>query len=1259
MSTERTQPKTLPIQLKIPRLKIGIIEKKMKEEIDLNESDLLRKSGHPQSPTDFSSFSQTSKTLRSINRINREHLKDFLSADRKRNLIIAKTCRDVSHLKDKHQIIKNIVKLPDLSGGKAATQVLPISPEHLKKFIYSVEKLGLPAASPRGIMTGLGCSKEKCLEKVVSTNVNNVSFQESLEQFKLKIKTDPTNVTAPKTPQPKFLDSILAEKKTVEKEDPFVYLGSPTGRQEVQNLKEWFAYMQENHLNKLLDQKLLSEIGEDEKADKFEIADVILKTGLREIVRQVSVYCVERGELLSIIVERYLDYWKICCSLLEDDIKRLKEEYTKEIERLTANGKEKDKAYNAKILELGKENAIILAASNSKDIEISRLRENIRRFKAERAYRMKKDFEHYTSAIRKFQEELKESDLNPENVKTGKSKVFIMQKLDEAQRIVSKLKLKKEYNDALTIVDSEENVAWIDQDMIDDDIEEPYKDEEVQVEFVKETEEKQTMTFWYVLDKSMETDEIDLGYRTDSHEILVLGDENNYSFVADGQENHSDSVMLDELKPNIETGNTEAEDSQDSSASSSSLIKTKKTKKKKISIIIDKDTLNVLSSKTQPYIRTGHERRSLSVIPSNPPNPGNDNIIQVDTSHDISIKSRETPSRGSVYPGKKNWNSEKRKRKNRESQTEGLLEEEMKNKEIMELMINDREEYLNAVQKEIMLQKNEINKLKLEADRYRTFIHEISQQNPEEAKHLYEKIEKDVEKLKEKGYVPSDVDFNAWKAGYYTGFDNGHFEGKILGEELGFERGMLESGLNPRLNSSTLDISNSTEGNEAPKDILKVKERKTKRRPSIMITDEGDGRKAKRTVTKIMEFNFQKREPKTQPEKKIHMGPKLLQHFLHKSMDYVKNFGKISRKMLVKSISFIYSCAIAKYKTGELVDSLAEFAYDELFSKYGLKKVADKKYLEIISTLLKYPDSIKISTFTRLLGIGNKIGLTDYAKPKLSLMFYISSIVIILKSKVGIIVGFDDTSEYQMIPTIRATECIREKFNDLVSQNQIQRIISLVEKQSQPDPKKVNKNGVIDQDILLDIMLSEYEKYEAGIVSALNVVFDGFSIISKVVYINKLDLVLITRYISPHKFSLLVSKDENNKEIFTPAFISLCQNDDEEEEDEIHIEKVINFCIEKAICSPADLENYLGGEVTKNRLFNFIDQSKGENTDILMKILKSKSSSEMPNSFERNWLERMQYFTDQIDQKQPKALYCSWKLITDELSRLNNELPKL
>ncbi|CAG9327564.1 unnamed protein product [Blepharisma stoltei] len=1254
------------VQLKIPPLNMGWTEKKPKPESLSYDHDSMKKisHSHAQSTLDFSSFSQ-SKTMRSINRVNREQLKDFLSVERKAGLIAAKSCRDVSHLKDEHQLSKHNVKLPDLAGNKSVTQVLPISPEHLKMFINSTDKLGFPATSPRGIMNGLGCSKEKCLEKVMGDTESTSSFQDSLDQFKSKIKA---KSLIQKSSQSKFLDSVLTQKKIVQKEDPFIYLGSPSGRQEVQNLNEWYNYMQENYLNKFLDQKILSEMGEEEKNDKFEIADVILKTGLREIVRQVSVHCVERGELLSVIAERYLDYWKICCSLLEDANKKIKEDLTKEIDKLHAIIKEKDRMYNQKILELGRENAFIQASSNIKDIEINRLHENIRKFKAEREYRMKKDFEHYTNAIRKFQEELKESEFNNSDyVKTGKSKVFIMQKLDEAQKIVSKLRLRKDFNDAMTIVDSEEGVAWIDQDMLDEEIEEPYKDEEIQVEICKETEDKETMTLRDMVNRSMETDEIeyheyheemprieDQGeeeeYQEEAQEIMILENDENNSFLID-----EDGPEIIEIKQDVETVNTETEEaeiSQDSSDSSRSIIK------EKIKKTTDKGKLN--NAPQQINFQRGMRRSStvLGTISKS----ALDNINHAEISFNPKSKIRADSTNGYIYPSEnKKWLSETKKRKNRECQTEGLLDEDIKNKEIIELMISDREELLKKVQKEILTNKNELNKLRLEADRYRTFIHEISQQNPEEAKHLYEKIERDVEKLKEKGYIPEELDFSSWKAGYYSGFDNGHFEGKILGEEIGFERGMTEGGSNPQLNSSILDISNSTtEENGIPKELLlKAKERKGKRRPSVMVAEEVETRKNKRATTKIMEFTFNKREPKTQADKKIHMGPKLLEHFLSKSLERIKNFGKISRKMLTKNLSYIYSCAIAKLKTGELMDSLAEFAYDELFGKYGLKKVADKKYLEIVSTALKYPDSIKISTFARLMGIGSKIDLIDFSRPKLSFIFYISSISNIFKSKAGIIVGYDDSSEYQMIPSIRATECIKEKFNDLTSQSQIQRIIAAVEKLSQPDPKKVNKSGVIDQDVLLEIMLSEYEIYQSGIVSALNVIFDGLSVANKVVYINKADLVLITRYISPHKISLLVNKDENNKETYSQALVNLCQNDEEEEDEEVHIDKVINFCIEKTICSPNDLENYVGGEVTRNRLFNFFEDSKNENMNILMKILKNKAAFGMSSSFERSWIERIQYFSDQINKKQPKALYCAWKLITDELARLNGELQSL
>lgn len=146
--------------------------------------------------------------------------------------------------------------------------------------------------------------------------------------------------------------------------------------------------------------------------------------------------------------------------MLEEEISKIRDDFSKESEGLNSIIKEKDKDYSQKVLELRKENAVIQANLNVKDNEINRLRDNIRKYKAERGYRMKKDLEIYNNAIKKFKKELKETEFeNQDRVKTGKSRVLISQKIDEAERIVSKLKLKVSTRDAVTIVDRSENIA--------------------------------------------------------------------------------------------------------------------------------------------------------------------------------------------------------------------------------------------------------------------------------------------------------------------------------------------------------------------------------------------------------------------------------------------------------------------------------------------------------------------------------------------------------------------------------------------------------------------------------------------------------------------------------------------------------------------------------------------------------------------------------------------------------------------------------
>jgi hypothetical protein len=207
--------------------------------------------------------------------------------------------RDVSHLQD------IIAKLPTerdrnykevIVGMQDSNYFLSTDIRYLQKLLHNSDELGIPVTTNHfGMTERLNCKKESCIDK---------AFQQT---NKFKSQT-PSPVRSPRIDGEKFIDKILKPETTPDKKPrlKFVSLGNPTGRQDVENLKKWLAYMQEEYLAGIDDS-----INDRVDEEKQEMVYTIYFTTLKELIRQVSVHCVERGGLLQDTIEKLTRHWSL------------------------------------------------------------------------------------------------------------------------------------------------------------------------------------------------------------------------------------------------------------------------------------------------------------------------------------------------------------------------------------------------------------------------------------------------------------------------------------------------------------------------------------------------------------------------------------------------------------------------------------------------------------------------------------------------------------------------------------------------------------------------------------------------------------------------------------------------------------------------------------------------------------------------------------------------------------------------------------
>lgn len=181
------------------------------------------------------------------------------------------TTRDISHLKDSTSHKLNPRQLP-----------LPTDMGLLEK-LYSRSDIRGPHTfrTSTGLLNPISCIKDMCFDHVLRRSGTDPPLDFSAESI-----------------------------------DRY-FLGNPTGRQEVENLCKWLKYM-----------KQLS----DSKGDEPKNLLLVYSMCLREIIRQVSVQCLERGKLLRKVVIGIEESYKNRENTLSAQLDNANIKYSKDVQ---------------------------------------------------------------------------------------------------------------------------------------------------------------------------------------------------------------------------------------------------------------------------------------------------------------------------------------------------------------------------------------------------------------------------------------------------------------------------------------------------------------------------------------------------------------------------------------------------------------------------------------------------------------------------------------------------------------------------------------------------------------------------------------------------------------------------------------------------------------------------------------------------------------------------------------------------------------
>ncbi|CAG9321778.1 unnamed protein product [Blepharisma stoltei] len=1165
--------------------------------------------------------------------------------------------RDVSHIKDK------LTKLPALSLTPLPTEI-----DQLKKLKESTDFKGLsPSMSSQLALKTHVCNREGCLD------IFHHARQSSTDLPKLGTFDTYSGMTTPEV-----IESA--------------YLGNPTGRQDIKNLREWFNYMIKHNKNP-------------------EDLDVIYSMCEKELIRQVSVQCVDRGNLLKRILRRIPSEYDLKEKQLEQktrEIIRHKEaEFAKELKTINKKNQETIKNYENEIDRLQKlvykyQNVNPNLANNILDNR-SRWREVMRMYENEKDYWDKKLLELT---------ELKKS--RASGITSGNKKVAsILWKQNKLENSISKdedfveppgvlgtlgalgtsgtlgvpgiagfreLSLRRK-----TIKTSRDSII----DIESAELKVKRKNKGVQFDFNSLLEEA-----WQDLE-NLAPDE---DFYEDENAIII----NQMGGIPDVSPNDAASIIK-----LIKVGNSAASDKKNPYNGEE----------------IDKDYMNANAIS---------KRQTENKIPQFSPSIPKIDIKEIENdaryeeNYAKNYKHSDTISTegdGQLRAGQLTVSPSSRNSEDELSSSNCSIESRNfpnlpgDTKRSQSLSRQDTEEKEAQIQKEIT--KPFVNRKSMIFTRLaptgETIQFNVNFNTDLSADEVINLL------------IPENSNKESWKEGFSTGLEFGKAQGFIDGEDFGIEQGRLagyikalqeKKGLkeliknqgdkseDETINRSEIAIEDATnqsikeesselwpeeikEAKRLMKNAVKVRynarlmKNKTDkdfgfesiRDPSLDGTikednslrvfkkaenspDNGktDGLKfssylkkeaKKKDMTKFFEFKFNQRANQVSTKKLVASG--IIDRLIRKKLIYIKKKSTMSSRMVNRIINSVYSFAMTKQKSGEIIENLAEIIYDEFNKKYGLKAVIDKKFIDFIASLFKYSDSIKSMMFLKFLGYGKKLGLQDYKR--LSFPWFLSCFNYMLTSKTGIMAAFDDTSNKNMFPTLRAIEYVRDKF-DFFDKLALTNLIGQIEDISTPDPKRINANGLVELDSMLEIVIDSYENYqnriEDGILYALKTVgYDENNTISNVI------LLILVRHILQHKIFIPPKDEDFTIDTLSPkqkAFINFMQTNEK-----INLDDLMIKCLDCDFFEINDFKIYFNPpkDLTIEKVLSEINAGLDEVMEILEKM-KEKEEKKWKSLTVKEWKKRLASCEENIIIKEPANTMFEWTLYQDELRRIKD-----
>jgi len=419
---------------------------------------------------------------------------------------------------------------------------------------------------------------------------------------------------------------------------------------------------------------------------------------------------------------------------------------------------------------------------------------------------------------------------------------------------------------------------------------------------------------------------------------------------------------------------------------------------------------------------------------------------------------------------------------------------------------------------------------------------------------------------------------------------------------------------------------NGDNGDTSPTQARARKQRRSKKRST------------KQTIGTLPEFTVKKKQ-----KEKVNPALAIIASIKNNGMKKFKNFMPI--KGVLKHIYILYNDRLINnhiYKDEEF----PKYVYTWFLNNFGFKKLAEQKFIIFVLSVKKYLYIVRINLFARFMGLldgSSNYNLDEFNK-------YLEAMEYVSKLNLGSPIQNNETDSKHFIPFLKGADYVKYFAENKINFEEYTEFRKSVEVIKEADPKGINRNGIIDFDLLMTKVLAKYRilcnRTKQNVVNAFKAAdLDG------------------NKTCSLKEFILLYRNIEHDKYDYWFAETVFNEHADVKIEGEINLtfDKFTVVCVEYGLFSDAQQDQFLevsSKEDIANQMKDIKErwsrhyESTKENLQLMTKIEKEEIEY---------WQSILEVLSNRVGDvedfasQEVKPLLIAFKILMKEVDKLKEE----